>query len=192
MMPPPAARQTPPVVEDVPSGPAPVEPPPDVFSLRPSHLLVFLFALLTAVAAAVLLSQPELVAEWRDRLTAPAEVDGVALVPLPPPGMIEAAGVRAWRDEKAQLRVRATLVNHQMSAARDLEYEVQLFAPAGEGTGKPLGGFPVKLEEPLAGRSAREVEAMLDAPGGLADFPPWNELIARVRRPGEAAEEPER
>lgn len=187
-MPPPAARQPAPVVADVPSGPAPVEPPPDVFSLQPSHLLVFVFALIAAVVAAVLLSQPDLVSEWRDQLTAPAEVDGVPLVDAPEPGAIEAAGVRAWRDEKAELRVRATLVNHQMSAASDLEYEVLLFAPATDDKVKPLGSFRVTLEEPLAGRSALEVEATLEAPEGLAGFPHWSELVSRVRRPGTTAE----
>ncbi len=144
------------------------------------------------MAAAVLLSRPELVSQWRDRLTVPAEQDGVTLVEAPEPGVIEAAGVRAWRDEKAELRVRATLVNHQMSPETNLEYEVLLFAPAAGGKAKPLGSFQVQLDEPLAGRSAREVESTLDAPEGLADFPHWSELIARVRRPGEPAEETDR
>jgi hypothetical protein len=172
-----------------PPGPAAPAPSPDVFSLKASHLLVFVFALLAAVAVAIGMSQPELLSEWRERLTAPAEAEEGAPIALPAPGAVEAAGLRAWRDEKAEVRIRATLVNHQMSPDPALEYQVLVFARADADTGKLLGSFEVKLDEPLAGRSAREVEASLDAPGGLAEFPHWSELVGRVQRPGGGAGE---
>ena len=174
-----------------PSGPASPDPPPNVFSLKASHLLVFGFALLAAVAVAIGMSQPQLLSEWRERLTAPAEAEEGAPIALPAPGAIEAAGLRAWRDEKAEVRIRATLVNHQMSADPNLEYEVLIFARADADTWKLLGSFQVKLDEPLGGRTAREVEASLDAPDGLAKFPDWSELVGRVQRPGAAVPDSE-
>lgn len=173
----------------LPPGPAAPPPAADVFSLKPSHLLFFGFALLAAMAVAVGMSQPELLTEWRESLTAPAEPEEGAPVALPPPGAIEAAGLRAWRDEKAQVRIRATLVNHQMSPAPDLEYEVSVFARVEEDQGRLLGKFTVQLDEPIEGRSSKDVEALLNAPDGLADFPHWSELVGRVGPPQAAVEE---
>lgn len=139
-----------------------------------------MFALLAAVAGAIFLSQPELAEEWKQRLTAASEPDENAPVALPEPGAVEVTGIRAWRDESAELRIRASLINHQISPYSQTAFEVQVFGRAGDGMGRLLGSFSVELDEPIAGRSARDVEAELDALDGLAEFPHWSELTGRI------------
>jgi hypothetical protein len=172
-----------------PSGPAEPERQPDVFSLKSSHLLVFLFALLAATATAVYLSQPQLFIEWRDNLLTSFAGSEDQPIPLPEPGMLEAAGLRAWRDENAVVRIRATLVNHQISPVAAGDYEVLVLARVGDEAGRLLGAFPVTLDAELPGRTSVEVESPFDAPDGLARFPHWSDLVGRVRRPQSEAVE---
>ena len=140
--------------------------------------MAFLFLALASVAVAIYLSSPDLFVEWRDKLTGGS---GEASEVIPEAGALEVSGLRAWRDANAEVRIRAALTNHQMAAAPAGDYEVLIIERDGNRLGRVLGRFQATLDEPLAGNALVEVDAPLDAPQGLADFPHWSELVGRVR-----------
>ncbi len=152
-------------------------PPPHAFALKPIHLVLFFLGVLAALAVAVYLARPELFA-----------FEGVSLPKLPkaeaPPlqdGALEVAGIRAWRDADARLKVRAVLVNHTAGPYPRNRLSIALHDPAAEEHAPAAATFEVELEEPLLARESREIETELLAPEGLTALPEWNRIQVRVR-----------
>jgi hypothetical protein len=157
----------------LPASTVPRPPPqPHALAVRPLHLALFLLVLLISLAGAVYLARPDLIS-----------VEGVSLPKLPrrtaaplQQGPIEVAGVRAWRDTDANLKVRAVLVNHGESPSSAGRLRVTLRDPEAEDSAPAAATFEVELAEPLAARESREVEADLVAPEGLTALPEWNRM----------------
>jgi hypothetical protein len=152
------------------------EPPPHPLAIRPLHLALFLLVLLLSLAAAIYFARPDLFA-----------FEGVSLPKLPSAevaplqdGPIEVAGIRAWRDAEAKLRVRAVMVNHTAGTYPERRWRVILRDPAAEEDAPAAASFDVELEEPLEGRASREVETELLAPEGLTALPEWNRIQVQI------------
>jgi hypothetical protein len=159
-----------------PPAPAPLPAPQHAFAVRPLHLLLFGLVLVLSLAGAIYLARPDLMT-----------VEGVSLPKLPgrepPPlqeGPIEVSGIRTWRDEQAKLRVRAVLINHTAGPYPELNFRISLLNPEAEDAAPAAATFEVKLEEPIAARASREVEADLIAPDGLTALPEWNRMPVRL------------
>lgn len=152
------------------------EPPPHALAVRPLHLALFLLVLLLSLAAAIYFARPDLFA-----------FEGVSLPKLPraevaplQEGPIEVAGIRAWRDADAKLKVRAVMVNHTAGTYPDRRWRVTLRDPETQEDAPAAATFDVELDEPLEGRGSREIETELLAPEGLTALPEWNRIQVQL------------
>ncbi len=175
-----------------PRPPARPSPPPakartgaaaDAFQLAPSHLLLFVFLLGAAVAAAVFLARPDLFTGVRLPLGQAEPGPDVQ------PGRgssdpLEVAGVRVIGDEQEGRRVRVVVVNHSQLAQRGIVLRVDLLPLGAPEDADPAATFYLNLEEPLEPGEVREVEAPLQAEPDAFPLPPWQELRLDVRRQG--------
>lgn len=178
-----AAANVPPVDSPSPSSPAKklaAASPPSAFSLTPKHLLLFVFLLGGAVAAAIFLARPELLPEpklpvaWRE----PGPVEQPGRGNNDP---LEIAGIRLTESEEGKPVVRAVIVNHGAQAVRKASMAVALREFGAPVDAPPEVAFTLQLEEELEAGASREVDVPLEeAPD--SGLPRWGRLRVDVRR----------
>jgi len=154
--------------------------PPSAFSLTPKHLLLFVFLLGGAVAAAIFLARPELLPEpklpvaWRE----PGPVEQPGRGNNDP---LEIAGIRLTESEEGKPVVRAVIVNHGSQAVKKAAMAVALREFGAPVDAPPEVAFTLQLEEELEAGASREVDVPLEeAPD--SGLPRWGRLRVDVRR----------
>ena len=171
-----------------PPGPKPLAPEAPPLSVSGRLLALFGSLLALSIAGALYLARPQMF-DFGFSLPKLPSFSRAAPPPLQD-GPVEIAGVRAWRDEKSILRVRAVVVNHTDGAFGEPLMTVSLRHPDADPAGPPAATFEAKLDSPLPARSSREIETELLAPEGLTALPPWNRLIVEIEIPGPPEAEP--
>lgn len=153
---------------------------PSAFSLTPKHLLLFVFFLGAAVAAAVffarpeLLPKPELPVAWRE--PGPAEQPGRGNN-----DPLEISGIRLTESEDGKPLVRALVINHGEQAVKKAAMQVALREFGAPVDAPPDVSFTLRLGEELEAGASREVEVPLEeAPD--SGLPRWGRLRIDVRR----------
>ena len=148
------------------------------WTIGPSHVAVFAFILILAVGAAVYISRPDL---WGSAGALQLEnvQEELFTAPPRPPSLqdIEVAGIRIWYDRQRELlKIRAVVINHSSVARKRLNLVAHLRPEGASTTAPPLAKFPIRFEEELAPREAREIETKLESLGHPASFPDWTLL----------------
>ncbi len=159
-------------------GPPARRRPATTWTIGPSHVAVFAFILIVAVGAAVYISRPDLFGGAGSLQLENIQEELFSAPPRPPSLRdIEVAGIRIWYDQQRELvKVRAVVVNHSTVARKRLNLVAHLRPEGASTTAPPLAKFPIRFEEELAPREAREIETKLESLGHPASFPDWNLL----------------
>lgn len=156
-------------------------PKPAAFSLNPTHLALFLVALIAAVGLAVYLSQSGggLVLEDLpdDAIAEPTVIGGSGLA-----GPIEVTGLRFRYDDEFTPLVQAIVINHSNRELYGLQLAVKLNTVDAPADASPLATFEVTLEEPLGEQASAEVESAMLIAGTIAALPPTDRLRVEVER----------
>ena len=154
------------------------------WTIGPSHVAVFAFILIFAVGAAVYISRPDLFGS-AGALQLENVPEELFSAPPRPPGLqdVEVAGVRIWYDQQRELlKVRAVVINHSTVARKRLNLVAHLRPEGASMTAPALARFPIRFEDELAPREAREVETKLESLGHPASFPDWNLLQIQLEK----------
>ena len=128
------------------------------WTIGPSHVAVFAFILIFAVGAALYISRPDLFGS-AGTLQLENVPEELFSAPPRPPGLqdVEVAGVRIWYDQQRELlKVRAVVINHSTVARKRLNLVAHLRPKGASTTAPPLATFPIRFEDELAPREARE------------------------------------
>ena len=167
-----------PSVEPIPElkpAPQPTEPL-SAYGIPGKHLALVAVVLLVAMGGAVYLARPDLFqAKPSLNLEEIPLTDSVGFSTAAF-GNLQVAGVRPLYTEDLKSRVRFVVINHGDKVQADLRIQAHLSPKNAPLNAPPLAGFVIALEEELAPRESRELEADLLALGTLASFPPWKEL----------------
>lgn len=167
-----------PSIEPIPElkpAPQPTAPPP-AYGIEGKHLAVVAVVLLVAMGGAVYLARPDLF-----QAKSPLNLEEVPLTDsvgfsTAAFGDLQVAGVRPLYTDDLKSRVRFVVINHGETPQANLRIQAHLSPKNAPLDAPPLAGFVITLEEELAPRESRELEADLLALGTLAAFPPWKEL----------------
>ena len=154
------------------------------WTIGPSHVAVFAFILIFAVGAAVYISRPDLFGS-AGALQLENVPEELFSAPPRPPSLqnVEVAGVRIWYDQQRELlKVRAVVINHSTVARKRLNLVAHLRPEGASMTAPALARFPIRFEDELAPREAREVETKLESLGHPASFPDWNLLQIQLEK----------
>ncbi len=157
--------------------PAPKAAP---FALKPTHLALFVVALIAAVGLAVYFSQPRgLVLEDlpEDAIAESTVTGGSGLA-----GPIEVTGLRFRYDDQFTPLVQAVVINHSNRELYGVHLAVKLNTVDAPITASPLATFEVTLAEPLAEQASTEVEATMLMAGTIAALPSTDRLRVEVER----------
>ena len=164
-------------------GPPARRRPATTWTIGPSHVAVFAFILIVAVGAAVYISRPDLFGSAGGLQLENIQEELFSAPPRPPSlRNVEVAGVRIWYDQQAELlKVRAVVINHSTVARKRLNLVAHLRPEGASTTAPALAKFPIRFEDELAPREAREVETKLESLGHPASFPDWNLLQIQLK-----------
>ena len=148
------------------------------WTIGPAHVAVFAFILIFAVGGALYISRPDLFGSAGGLQLENIQEELFSAPPRPPSlRNVEVAGVRIWYDQQAELlKVRAVVINHSTVARKRLNLVAHLRPEGASTTAPALAKFPIRFEDELAPREAREVETKLESLGHPASFPDWNLL----------------
>lgn len=150
------------------------------FAVKPTHLALFVVALIAAVGLAVYFSQSGgLVLEDlpEDAIAEPTVIGGSGLA-----GPIEVTGLRfRYGDEFIPL-VQAIVINHSNRELYGVRLAVKLNTVEAPADASPLATFEVTLEEPLGEQASEEIEATMLMAGTMAALPPTDRLRVEVER----------
>jgi hypothetical protein len=150
------------------------------FSLKPTHLALFIVALIAAASLAVYFSHSRglrLEDLPEDAIAEPSVIGGSGLA-----GPIEVTGLRFRYDDEFTPLVQAVVINHSNRELYGVQLAVKLNtvdAPAGAA---PLATFEVALAEPLGEQDSAEVEGKMLIAGTIAALPPTDRLRVEVER----------
>lgn len=151
-----------------------------MYKLKPTHVALFIVAVIAAAGLAIYFSQPRgLVLEDlpEDAIAEPDVVAGSGLA-----GPIEVTDLRFRYDDQFTPLVQAVVVNRGNREIQGVRLAVKLNtvdAPAGA---SPLATFEVTLEEPLGEQASAEVESTMLIAGTIAALPPTDRLRVEVER----------
>ena len=155
-------------------------PKPAPFSVKPTHLTLFVVALIAAVGLAVYFSQSGgLVLEDlpEDAIAEPTVTGGSGLA-----GPIEVTGLRFRYDDEFNPLVQAIVINHSNRELYGVHLAVKLNTVDAPADASPLATFEVTLEEPLGEQDSEEIEATMLIAGTIAALPPTDRLHVEVER----------
>ena len=167
-----------PSIEPIPELKPPPQPtePPSPYGIEGKHLAVVGVVLLVAMGGAVFLARPDLF-----QAKPPLNLEEVPLTDsvgfsTAAFGDLQVAGVRPLYTDDLKPKVRFVVINHGDTPQANLRIQAHLSPKNAPLDAPPLAGFVITLEDGLAPREARDLEADLLALGTLAAFPPWKEL----------------
>ena len=149
---------------------------PSAYVIQGKHLALAGVVLLVAMGGAVFLARPDLF-----QVKSPLNLEEVPLTDsvgfsTAAFGDLQVAGVRALYTDDLKPKVRFVVINHSDTPQANLRIQAHLSPKNAPLNAPPLASFAIALEEELAPRESRDLEADLLALGTLAAFPPWKEL----------------
>jgi hypothetical protein len=150
------------------------------WSLNPTHLALFIVALIAAVSLAVYFSEPGgLVLEDlpEDAIAEPSVIGGSGLA-----GPIEVTGLRFRYNDEFTPLVQAVVINHSNRELYGVQLAVKLNTIDAPADASPLATFEVALEEPLGEQASAEIDSEMLIAGTIAALPPTDHLRVEVER----------
>ena len=153
---------------------------PAPWSLKPTHLALFLVAVIAAGSVAVYFSRSgglRLEDLPEDAIAEPSAIGGSGLA-----GPIEVTGLRFRYDEELTPLVQAVVINHSNRELYGVELDVKLNTIDAPADAMPLATFHVALEEPLGEQASAEIEETMLIAGTIAALPPTDHLRVEVER----------
>jgi hypothetical protein len=153
---------------------------PAAFALKPTHLALFVVALIAAVGLAVYFPQSGgLVLEDipEDAIAEPEVTGGSGVA-----GPIEVTGLRFRYDDEFNPLVQALVINHSNRELYGVRLAVKLNTVDAPADASPLATFEAALDEPLGEQASAEVESTMLMAGTIAALPPTDRLRVEVER----------
>lgn len=150
------------------------------FALKPTHVAIFLVALVVAIGGAYYASLPAglVLEDIPDDAIAEIEETGGSGIA----GPIEVTGLRFRYDEELTPLARALVINHSNLELYGVRLEVSLNTTDAPRDASPLAQFDVTLDEPLAPQASVEVEAEMLVAATIQALPSTDHLRVEVDR----------
>jgi hypothetical protein len=150
------------------------------FALKPTHVAIFVVALIVAIGGAFYASQPaRLVLEDipDDAIAEIEETGGSGIA-----GPVEVTGLRFRYDEEYRPLARALIINHSNLELYGVELNVSLNTADAPPDASPLATFEVILDEPLGAQQSVEMETEMLVAATIQALPSTDRLRVEVER----------